>query len=58
MAIMIRKGVPEAKSHLHSALIDAWPETTRGGASPRTATFGITAAIGTTVRIDGPRGKG
>jgi hypothetical protein len=45
---MIGQGVPEAKSHLHSALIDSWPETTRGDASPRTAMFGSTAAIGTT----------
>jgi hypothetical protein len=45
---MIGQGVPEAKSHLHSALLDAWPETTRGDASPRTAMFGSTTAIGTT----------
>jgi hypothetical protein len=45
---MIGQGVPEAKSHLHSALIGAWLETTRGDASPRTAMFGSTAAIGTT----------
>jgi hypothetical protein len=45
---MIGQGVPEAKSHLHSALIGAWPETTRGDASPRTTMFGSTAAIGMT----------
>jgi hypothetical protein len=45
---MIGQGVPEAKSHLHSALIGAWPETTRDDASPRTAMFGSTAAIGMT----------
>jgi hypothetical protein len=44
---MIGQGVPEAKLHLHSALIGAWPETTRGDASPRTAIFESTAAIGT-----------
>jgi hypothetical protein len=48
VAIMIRQGVLEAKSHLHSALIGAWPEMTRGDASLRTAMFGSTAAIGTT----------
>jgi hypothetical protein len=48
MTIMIGQGVPEAKSHLHSALIGAWPETTRDDASPRTVMFGSTAAIGTT----------
>jgi hypothetical protein len=45
---MIGQGVPEAKLHLHSALIGAWLETTRGGASPKTAMFRNTAAIGTT----------
>jgi hypothetical protein len=45
---MIRQGVPEAKLYLHSALIGAWPEMTRGDASPRTAMFGNMAAIGTT----------
>jgi hypothetical protein len=45
---MIGQGVPEAKWHLHSALIGAWPEMTRGDASPRTAMFGNTAAIGMT----------
>jgi hypothetical protein len=45
---MIGQGVPEAKLHLHSALIDVWLETMRGDASPRTAMFGNTAAIGTT----------
>jgi hypothetical protein len=48
VAIMIGQGVPEAKSHLPSALIGAWPETTRGDASPRTAMFGSTAVIETT----------
>jgi hypothetical protein len=45
---MIGPGVPEAKSHLPSTLIGAWPETTRGDASPRTAMFGSTVAIGMT----------
>jgi hypothetical protein len=45
---MIGQGVPEAKSHLPSALIGAWPETTRGDASPRTAMFGSMAVIKTT----------
>jgi hypothetical protein len=45
---MIGQGTPETKLHLHSALIGAWPETTRGDASPRTAMFGSTAAIGMT----------
>jgi hypothetical protein len=45
---MIGQGVPKAKSHLHSALIGAWPETTHDDASPRTVMFGSTAAIGTT----------
>jgi hypothetical protein len=45
---MIGQGVPEAKLHLHSALIGAWPEATRDDASPRTAMFGNTAAIGMT----------
>jgi hypothetical protein len=45
---MIGEGVSEAKSHLHSALIGAWLETTRGDASPRTAMFGSTTVIGTT----------
>jgi hypothetical protein len=45
---MIGQGVPEVKSHLPSALTDAWLETTRGDASPRTTMFGSTAAIGTT----------
>jgi hypothetical protein len=45
---MIGQGVPEAKSHLHSALIDSWPKTMRGDASPRTAMFGSTTAIRTT----------
>jgi hypothetical protein len=45
---MIGQGVPEAKSHLHLALIGAWPETTHGDASPRTAMFGSTVAIETT----------
>jgi hypothetical protein len=48
VAIMIGQGVPEAKLHLHSTLIGAWPETTCGDASPRTAMFGNTAAIGMT----------
>jgi hypothetical protein len=43
---MIGQGVPEVKSHLPSALTDAWLETTRGDASPRTAMFGSTAVIG------------
>jgi hypothetical protein len=37
---MIGQGVPEVKSHLPSALIGAWLETTRGYASPRTVMFG------------------
>jgi hypothetical protein len=45
---MIGQGVPEVKSHLPSALIGAWLETTRDDASPRTAMFGSTAVIGTT----------
>jgi hypothetical protein len=45
---MIGQGVPEAKLHLHSAIIGAWSETTRGDASPRTAMFGNTTVIGTT----------
>jgi hypothetical protein len=45
---MIGQGVPEVKSHLPSAIIGAWLETTRGDASPRTAIFGILAVIGTT----------
>jgi hypothetical protein len=45
---MIGQGVPEAKLHLHSALIGAWPETMCGDASPSTAMFGNTAVIGTT----------
>jgi hypothetical protein len=45
---MIGQGVPEAKSHLPSALISAWLETTRGDASPRTAMFGSTAVIAMT----------
>jgi hypothetical protein len=48
VAIMIGQGVPEAKSHLSSALIDAWPETTRGDASLRTTMFESTAVIRTT----------
>jgi hypothetical protein len=48
VAIMIGQGMPEAKLHPHSALIGAWPEMTRSGASPRTAMFGNTAAIGMT----------
>jgi hypothetical protein len=40
--------MPEVKSHLPSALIGAWLETTRGDASPRTAMFGSTVVIGTT----------
>jgi hypothetical protein len=45
---MIGQGVPEAKLHLHSALIGAWPETTRDDASPRTAMFENTTTIGMT----------
>jgi hypothetical protein len=45
---MIREGVPEAKLHLHSALIGAWSKKTRGDAPPRTAMFGNTVAIRTT----------
>jgi hypothetical protein len=45
---MIGQGVPEAKLHLHSALIGAWLEMTRGDVSPKTAMFGNTTAIGTT----------
>jgi hypothetical protein len=48
VAIIIGQGVLEAKSHLPSALIGAWPEMTRGDASPRTTMFGSTAVIGTT----------
>jgi hypothetical protein len=45
---MIGQGVTEAKSHLPSALIIAWPEMTRGDASPRTPMFGSTTVIRTT----------
>jgi hypothetical protein len=45
---MIGQGVPEAKSHLPSALISAWLEMTRGDASPRTAMFGSTTVIAMT----------
>jgi hypothetical protein len=45
---MIGQGVPEAKSPLPSALIDAWLETTRDDASPRAAMFESTVVIGMT----------
>jgi hypothetical protein len=45
---MIGQDMPEAKSHLPSALIGAWLEMMCGDASPRTAMFRSTTAIGTT----------